>query len=1716
MELLEVFYRRKFRKKQKNRELGSSDGALCRSPSEASVNSLATGLISKVLRFTSRRSEPSSRPHSWHSTKVGEGQQDQGAMDTMNSAWPHSYHASVSTADLSGGFDSSGSYLRKSPDQYSSRGSIESLDPPPSSQLPSVAQHQHALESRASIGCHPAYSCHQLSSARSSSSIDHPHSKRDSAYSSFSTSSSIPDYLASTPCFRTERSYSMETVPQRGGGSAETLQADMRHARTVYDIQLGVSQEHELSSTSTGLLTSSNSRGRVRSGPCQNIPVGGVCYRGTSSGKTSCRNSSSASVSNRHSVGPIWGSTSRHSSYESLKGAPAPPMRSDSYTAIKNHERPNSWSSLENVRSLRSLQKGSWHHSSSSVASGKGSYGIEGQLHTVIEKSPESSPTTKPRQGGGFLQPYFSSGRSSRPASPIHQPTCVIPSTSMNPAPHPEHQSVDKTSVPAEPGTSCSRLAQEQVPHCNFPVLSQPSVSTSQPPPQHFNDSAAPQYQDWNHGDRDDRENPLTRLELALAEVQRCTSPDHAVSAKTQDSRFPDSDHGCALSLSVLEKVSCFERRERSEKQRSQSTSNFHSKTAHLRMAEKGNSAPCGAEDLRNMLERSTKGIKAHRTMSYRGGSSEYMKHRTPADPSSALQRSRSSFQLDTPRPGDTSKDFPWRQEVQEMKDPLQDMSSNRQSDLKSLISSTPSTVSSSSSHQQSTVPTKYFSQEKKGPQTRPKPQGIIITQRPLTSVPSPHTPKERHVISPDVRGPSPPALPRVPPVGPPLITRICGRKRLTADQKKRSYSEPENMNKVGVSGTETAAAFQCGGETSVADRRRMFELAVSHAGARAPQSTLSRPELRQVQQDALSEYMERKRGVKREAGQQRSGTRPHSANQHPELSSHTDTLSMCSASSQLSLQDSAAGQIFVSGETSFSSTVPSGVDSLQSSFFYPGRVTTQRPPAHPVPSASPGFTVDPHAQVHHTPSEADIRRESLSHQHHQQAKEPQLAQGLSEEHDVVLQRTASSHRPQKSASAEDLLAHYKDGPPSSQHYWSDSAPAAEKLNQGFPPDETTLVDVLFSESGGCANAAYRPADSRMSGDLVSPRPSQRTHRDIPVEPPPQDYCHTPVTRRERQRNGERQRAHSTSTLAASVGLPCNFSPLMTAERGTAEWKASERLSQANLDAITFPDIPQTSTTDGDGGDSGEGAAVGAAGHQKSVTTDRQTRHSLSGTSTSNDAKKETRRSRVFSLEMRERHSPEHAKLVSAAASELLPRGEFFSPHRRTHDSTLPSPPPSSCSSVQQHLSSLRISESSLFGSIDQQHPLETVPGIPQEDFDEVFLQNNDCNPAPEINETNSTEDFPPPPLLLKQEPEQQRLPFQKPQPSTVASVTAFTTERSLGFEYQLLPKREKTSEELRVEALAHQLVLQDPSLGSFLDTWGGKSVVELMEESFLNSRLTGKSDWQRRGSAHVEDRTQPGVCNPTQMVTDPRTETDLDEEEGDLNIRKVELCEALRSSVAALEREKQVLCEEQKNHQALGDSVETLVQQRLKTNERDKYTMFIGDLEKIVNLLLSLCSRLARINRSLLALERDKMMMSQDAKEERDSLQHKRLLLLRQTEDARELKENLDRRQRVVHAILSSYLTEEHLRDYCHFVSTKPSLLIRQRHLDELIREAGEQLRRLAESLPAEVTEAHGWLKACRLSSPTPSFCLFSSLVPPAVTPGGAQLVRSASATPL
>lgn len=81
-------------------------------------------------------------------------------------------------------------------------------------------------------------------------------------------------------------------------------------------------------------------------------------------------------------------------------------------------------------------------------------------------------------------------------------------------------------------------------------------------------------------------------------------------------------------------------------------------------------------------------------------------------------------------------------------------------------------------------------------------------------------------------------------------------------------------------------------------------------------------------------------------------------------------------------------------------------------------------------------------------------------------------------------------------------------------------------------------------------------------------------------------------------------------------------------------------------------------------------------------------------------------------------------------------------------------------------------------------------------------------------------------------------------------------------------------------------------------------------------------------------------------------------------------------------------------------------------------------------------------------------------------SLHERHKLLSRQREDAKDLKENLDRRERVVSGILAKYLSAQQLQDYRCFVQDKTSLLIEQKDLEEQIRFFEEQLESLERSI--------------------------------------------------
>nr|XP_044996024.1 protein Shroom2 isoform X2 [Jaculus jaculus] len=304
---------------------------------------------------------------------------------------------------------------------------------------------------------------------------------------------------------------------------------------------------------------------------------------------------------------------------------------------------------------------------------------------------------------------------------------------------------------------------------------------------------------------------------------------------------------------------------------------------------------------------------------------------------------------------------------------------------------------------------------------------------------------------------------------------------------------------------------------------------------------------------------------------------------------------------------------------------------------------------------------------------------------------------------------------------------------------------------------------------------------------------------------------------------------------------------------------------------------------------------------------------------------------------------------------------------------------------------------------------------------------------------------------------------------------------------------KEKTVDDLKSEELAREIVGKDKSLADILDpSVKIKTTMDLMEGIFPKDEYLLEEAQQRRkllpkipSPRATEDKKQdPGVpafvslaTNSTYYSTSaPKAELlikmkDLQEPEEysggdldhDLSMKKQELIDSISRKLQVLREARQSLLEDIQANNALGEEVEAIVKDVCKPNEFDKFRMFIGDLDKVVNLLLSLSGRLARVENALNNLD------DSPSPSDRQSLLEKQKVLTQQHEDAKELKENLDRRERIVCDILATYLSEESLADYEHFVKMKSALIIEQRELEDKIHLGEEQLKCLFDSLHPE-----------------------------------------------
>ncbi|XP_069754305.1 protein Shroom1-like [Narcine bancroftii] len=288
-----------------------------------------------------------------------------------------------------------------------------------------------------------------------------------------------------------------------------------------------------------------------------------------------------------------------------------------------------------------------------------------------------------------------------------------------------------------------------------------------------------------------------------------------------------------------------------------------------------------------------------------------------------------------------------------------------------------------------------------------------------------------------------------------------------------------------------------------------------------------------------------------------------------------------------------------------------------------------------------------------------------------------------------------------------------------------------------------------------------------------------------------------------------------------------------------------------------------------------------------------------------------------------------------------------------------------------------------------------------------------------------------------------------------------------------------KSPEERRMEKLVKEILEVDRSLTDILDpNPTTKTIMDHVQGLFQEDTLVLEA-CQRRDQLNIqtteretkrkekEDVQFPSLLEPDTQAKVPvniNLMQNINKERGDTSSdvteKKKELISTFRYKLQKLQEAKVGLHEDIKMNTLLGKDIEDLINDVCKPNEIKRYKAFIEDLDKVMNLLLCLSSRLVRVESAL-----SKVNESTDM-EEKQSLSKRHQTLSLQHEDARGFKEHQDHRERVTFRILTNYLTEMQLQQCHHFVQMRKALLIRQKEVEENLRLTEDQLELLENSL--------------------------------------------------
>ncbi|KAM9567447.1 protein Shroom2 isoform 2-T2 [Guaruba guarouba] len=1639
----------------------------------------------KTLKLVvKRRNDLACRPHSWHATKFTESQPETATSHLSSSnacaSWHLRYHASCSSHDLSNSWDQSS--LHRTSDQFSSLGSMDSWD-----HTPQVAQYG------------------RLSSARSNSSIDHlgSQSKRDSAYGSFSTSSSTPDH----------------TLSNTDTSSTENMLYKVGH----WETSKHGSKSGQFLNDSSGI----EEKPGYLPAPIQ--------YENNKSPRIEEHHDAKLTSSGRSSFGPVWYVPDKNKS--SSPPPPPPPLRSDSFAATKGHETAHGpvyseGASTQHFTALNQSQpRNDWNLgtveqqrrpsrmcdkrvSSSNYKSGLSSEHIfcsAGERYNsnagTVNKLQSSLSSTDIR----FAQPIYSYHHQHQysdestffhnarilaaPKDQQHYLSCS--GIQESPTDHFHGYSPNQAGLPSI-SSSLNSAAEQKVDNTGQSryycvTVKQPAQGSSKP--------LQLQDESWKPGVGTD---PPLGSQENLAVVTVVQKPKYCLPQQSVESSLKgcensshhplDGDARCA----VVEEVRKPNHTEKSVQKKNFESSSEESETRYGQqeyvkgcvLATEKRSAQ---KDFRWGKDESSK-ISPQKTPMLHSLTQEGKKQSNNS--SEVITERQAPFDTHLSKQARRSDRFATtlRNEIQMRRAKLQKSRSTATLVGSSETEECSETWKPDSAENVTVSPDTNFTTTYKDHLKEAQARVLRATsfkRRDLEPSPTEYLPRspERKsgsyncsllgLVSKDATGflAATQAKPSPTGSGTHHVSRIGARKRFTTEQKMKSYSEPEKMNEVGM--TEDECRAHCCPNASeealgsFADRWKFFEETSKPAQRRPPQKPAP---------CSLAEGQPERPDRKVHSGQE--GEESWYERRGRAASLGLETVHAAKDNVHHSSSSQAADRIVKSEQPQRLGTFAE----------YEASWKEQRKPVEPRNSGryrsadnilDAGHEQHEKAQYTHERSRsspsADFYKQEVSVEVRRQAED------LKEDGERIFSKVNNLDERNCTVRQSDTRA-TRENPQEKRDQVDQNL--GQKWKASVRPLHAQEPVVLPHQSRG--RSGTLPSDYRYSQENVNEKRKDHSLPHLPCsEPQALNENHSSLSR------GRGDESHRVEPVL--LNKKCGPAP--------------QRPPPPKIDKYRRPDNPAPSLSTSS--ESLRAVPSRPFASSSPSSTEVFASHSTlcQSAATFNGKLKSTN-----SEQLRQAPSPENVcqhleeKTHLRSESVLSSKYQYLQkPGMETSRSPSPQFAPQKLTdkppvSVQDE-NPARIER-----VIDNNTTVKMVP---------IKIVHSESSAEKESRQCLvSTMEPPALPSGLEKdqiktlstseqsysrfyaytrqgvEPEARTKPADTQPAEELGSNLKDSSAATPAVSY--VKAKEKTFEDWKSEELAREIVGRDKSLADILDpNVKIKTTMDLMvgifpkdehllEEAQQRRKLLPKVPSPKISEEKKENQSTPSAISLTTNSTyystsapkaellikmkdmqeqqQQQSEEDSEDElDHDLSEKKQELIDSISRKLQVLREARETLLEDIQANNILGEEVEAIVKEVCKPNEFDKFKMFIGDLDKVVNLLLSLSGRLARVENAINNLDES------TSAEERRTLVEKQKLLTQQHEDAKELKENLDRRERIVFDILANYLSEENLADYEHFVKMKSALIIEQRELEDKIKLGEEQLKCLTDSLQPE-----------------------------------------------